>query len=195
MTGGSVYLLPTHYWPSRRCKRDCFRSNVGPGPQLAWWRITEGELFNSSRSKPILQNCLVLHGVEFGDLAKAHYLRLTVGSSAKNSFNSSSDSARANRIPPVGGIEGPDSRKRPSAAAVSVRGSADLHLLAVKLTARDPNPSLGSTPKHARMSVRCSVELEREKLNRLRFRSHRQRLRWFCPRVTGRSPPAFGGGV
>jgi hypothetical protein len=34
--------------------------------------------FRASRCEPILQNSLVLHRVEFGDLAKAHHLRFAV---------------------------------------------------------------------------------------------------------------------
>jgi hypothetical protein len=72
------------------------------------------EAFNSPRSKPILQNWLVLHRVEFGDLAEARItFALQYGSSAKNSFNSSNESARAIRIPPAGGIEGPGTSNRP----------------------------------------------------------------------------------
>ena len=47
----------------------------------------------SSGSEPILQNRLVLYRVEFGDLLKRITFALQYGSSAKNSFNSSSDSA------------------------------------------------------------------------------------------------------
>ena len=55
----------------------------------------------------------MLHGIEFDDLGKAHEVGLAERLIGQEAFSSSSDSARAISTPPVGGMEGPDSRKRP----------------------------------------------------------------------------------
>ena len=58
-------------------------------------------------SKPLVQNGLVLHRIELGDLAKSHYLRFAIGLVRQ-------ELARAIKIPPFGGILGPDNKKRPA---------------------------------------------------------------------------------
>jgi hypothetical protein len=65
-------------------------------------------------SKPVVQNGLVLHPIELGDLVKSHYLRFAIGLVRQELFQSSSDCARAIKIPPFGGTLGPDNKKRPA---------------------------------------------------------------------------------